>query len=493
MEESGSAIGFLENKTILITGSTGFLAKILLEKILRIQPNVKKLYLLLRATDETTAMQRFCNEVMRKDLFKVLKEKWGANLDSFISEKVSVVASDISVSDMGLKGSTLVEEIKHNVQIIINLAATTNFNERYDVALGTNTLGAKHVVNFAKQCPNFKLLVHVSTAYISGEKEGFILETPHKLGESLNGTEGLNIEIEQRIIEQRLKQLKANGASEKDVTIAMKDLGIQRANEYGWPNTYVFTKAMGEMLINDLKHNLPLIIIRPTIVTSTYKEPFSGWIEGTRTIDSLIVGYAKGKLTFIPCDTNSIIDMIPADMVVNTIIATMVRHKFQPPYQTRIYHIGSSMRNPIKIGDLQRFICQYFIEKPWINGDGNATKVKKITIFNNMASFHRYITIRYLIFLKILELVNKASCHSFEDKYIDLKRKLNWVIRQVQLYRPYLFFKVRFDDTNLEKLGRATQQNERNRETLFFDPKDINWENYFLNVHIPGLVKYVLK
>ena len=68
---------------------------------------------------------------MGKDLFKVLKEKWGANLDSFISEKVSVVSSDISVSDMGLKDSILVEEIKHNVQIIINLAATTNFNERY--------------------------------------------------------------------------------------------------------------------------------------------------------------------------------------------------------------------------------------------------------------------------------------------------------------------------------------------------------------------------
>uniref|UniRef100_A0A0A0KB44 Fatty acyl-CoA reductase n=2 Tax=Cucumis sativus TaxID=3659 RepID=A0A0A0KB44_CUCSA len=493
MEECGStAIGFLENKTILITGATGFLAKILLEKILRIQPNVKKLYLLLRATDETTAMQRFCNEVMGKDLFKVLKEKWGANLDSFISEKVSVVSSDISVSDMGLKDSILVEEIKHNVQIIINLAATTNFNERYDVALGTNTLGAKHVVDFAKQCPNFKLLVHVSTAYISGEKEGFILETPHKLGESLNGTEGLNIEIEQKIIEQRLKQLKDNGASEKDVTIAMKDLGIQRANQYGWPNTYVFTKAMGEMLINDLKHNLPLIIIRPTIITSTYKEPFSGWIEGTRTIDSLIVGYAKGKLTFIPCDTNSIIDVIPADMVVNTIIATMVMHKLQYR-QTIIYHVGSSTRNPMKIDDLQRFICKYFTEKPWINGDGNAIKVKKITVFNNLASFHTYITIRYSFFLKVMEWVNKASFHSFEDKYIDLERKLNWVMRQLQFYRPYLFFKARFDDTNLEKLGRATHENETNRDTLFFDPKDINWENYFLNVHIPGLVKYVLK
>lgn len=75
---------------------------------------------------------------------------------------------------------------------------------------------------------NWECLLYFLAAYISGEKEGFILETPHKLGESLNGTEGLNIEIEQKIIEQRLKQLKDNGASEKDVTIAMKDLGIQR-------------------------------------------------------------------------------------------------------------------------------------------------------------------------------------------------------------------------------------------------------------------------
>lgn len=51
---------------------------------------------------------------------------------------------------------------------------------------------------------------------------------------------------------------------------------------YGWSNTYVFTKAMGEMLLGQFKDNVPLVILRPTIITSTYKEPFSGWIEGIR-------------------------------------------------------------------------------------------------------------------------------------------------------------------------------------------------------------------
>ena len=55
-----------------------------------------------------------------------------------------------------------------------------------------------------------------------------------------------------------------------------------RARLFGWPNTYVFTKAMGEMLVGKFKGDLPLVIVRPTIVTSTFKEPFPGWIEGVR-------------------------------------------------------------------------------------------------------------------------------------------------------------------------------------------------------------------
>jgi len=39
---------------------------------------------------------------------------------------------------------------------------------------------------------------------------------------------------------------------------------------------------MGEMLVEQLKGNLSVVTIRPTIVTSTFKEPFPGWAEGVR-------------------------------------------------------------------------------------------------------------------------------------------------------------------------------------------------------------------
>ena len=58
--------------------------------------------------------------------------------------------------------------------------------------------------------------------------------------------------------------------------------GWSRARNYGWQNTYSFTKAMGEMVVEDTKGELPVIIIRPSIIESTLKEPIPGWIEGNR-------------------------------------------------------------------------------------------------------------------------------------------------------------------------------------------------------------------
>ncbi|KVH90680.1 Fatty acyl-CoA reductase [Cynara cardunculus var. scolymus] len=148
----------------------GFVVRItavFVEKILRVQPNVKKLYLLIRAADAKSALQRFNTEAVAKDLFKLLKEKHGTNLQNFLSEKVT------------------------------------------------------------PKCVNIKLFLHVSTAYVSGEKPGLMLETPYYLGDSLNGTSGLDIEEERRIVEDKLKELKSDqNADDKSIKLAMIDLGI---------------------------------------------------------------------------------------------------------------------------------------------------------------------------------------------------------------------------------------------------------------------------
>ncbi|XP_045829436.1 fatty acyl-CoA reductase 3-like [Trifolium pratense] len=489
--ELGSVLHFLQNKTILITGATGFLAKILLEKILRVQPNVKKVYLLLRAADAKSATHRFHNEIIGKDLFRILKEKLGTNFTTFLSEKLTLVPGDISLEDLGLEDSILKEEIYNQTDVIVNLAANTNFDERYDISLGLNTFGIKYIINFAKKCSQLKVLVHVSTAYVCGEGEGLILEKPHQLGHSLNGVNGLDIDVEVKVVRDKLSELQQLGATEEEIKMVMKNLGLTRAKLYGWPNTYVFTKAMGEMLLGQLKENLSVVIVRPAIVTSTFKEPFPGWSEGVRTIDSLAVAYGKGKLTCFLGDLNAIVDAIPADMVVNAILVAIVAHANYP--SETIYHVGSSVRRPLIYSNLQEFGFRHFSVKPWINKDGKPIKVSKVMVFSNMDSFRRFMFIRYLLMLKGLELANTALCQYFQGTYLDLKRKIQIVNRLVDLYKPYLFFKGAFDDMNTEKLRVAARQGGVETDLFYFDPKVIDWDDYFLNIHLPGVVKYILK
>ncbi|KAL1192971.1 Fatty acyl-CoA reductase 3 [Cardamine amara subsp. amara] len=150
-----SVLKYLDHKSILVIGAAGFLGKIFVEKILRVAPNVKKLYLLLRASDKKSATERFNDEILVKDLYKVVKEKYGPNLN-LILEKLTIVNGDIFLDDLGLhhQDSDLYEMV-HQLDAIINLAATINFDERYDIALGINTLGAANALN---SCTGAKVL-----------------------------------------------------------------------------------------------------------------------------------------------------------------------------------------------------------------------------------------------------------------------------------------------------------------------------------------------
>ncbi|CAN4100758.1 unnamed protein product [Withania somnifera] len=392
--ELTSVLKFLENRSILVTGATGFLAKIFVEKILRVQPNVKKLYLLLRAKDNNAALERFNNEAVAKDLFKLLREKYGANLSTFISQKTTIIPGDISCENLGIKDSNLLEEMGREVEVVVNLAATTNFDER--------------------------------------------------------------------------------------------------ARIYGWPNPYVFTKALGEMALGDLKEDVPLVIFRPTIITSTFKDPFPGWVEGIRTIDSLAVGYGKGKITCFVGNPKSVIDIIPVDLVVNAMIVTMMAHAEQRGSQT-IYHVGTSVSNTIEFTSLQEYAYRYFREHPYINKEGKPVIVGKVTVLSSMDSFRRYMALHYVIPLKGLEIVNSLLCQFFQDKYLELDRKIKFVMRLIDLYGPYLFFKGIYDDMNTEKLRRAAKESGIEMDLFNFNPKTINWDDYFMNIHLPGVVKYVFK
>lgn len=54
-------------------------------------------------------------------------------MNSLISEKVVIVPGDITCEDLGVKDSALIDQMWCQIDVIVNLAATTNFDERYIV------------------------------------------------------------------------------------------------------------------------------------------------------------------------------------------------------------------------------------------------------------------------------------------------------------------------------------------------------------------------
>ncbi|KFK33885.1 hypothetical protein AALP_AA5G072900 [Arabis alpina] len=492
-----NCVQFFQNKTILVTGATGFLAKVFVEKILRVQPNVNKLYLLVRASNNEAATNRLRTEVFEKSLFKVLRENLGdESLNTLLLEKVVPVAGDISTDNLGVKDSNLRERMQNEIDIVVNVAATTNFDERYDVGLGINTFGALNVLNFAKKCVKAKLLLHVSTAYVCGEKSGLLLEKPFAMEEicDKNGLQ-LDINLERELMKQRLKELNEQDCSEEDINLSMKELGMKRAKIHGWPNTYVFTKSMGEMLLGNHKENLSLVIIRPTMITSTFSEPFPGWMEGLRTVDSVIIAYGKGVLKCFLVDVNSVCDMIPVDMVANAMITAAAAHAGGSGVHM-VYHVGSSNQNPVTFGEIHEISVRYFTKNPLRSRNGSLITVSKVRFISTMALFSLYMNLRYKLPLQLLRLIDLIYPWRNGDKYGDKNRKIKLVMRLVELYEPYVLFKGIFDDRNTESLCATLKEEEsKTSESLMFDfdPKSINWGDYLTNIHIPGLITHVLK
>ncbi|GMP89240.1 hypothetical protein CsSME_00040902 [Camellia sinensis var. sinensis] len=128
--ELRSGIGivkFFREKKFLVTGGTGFLAKVLLEKILTVS-DVDRIYLTIKAENKEAATER-----LKDELFKRLQQTYGESYQDFMPSKLVPVVGNVCKDNPALE-EDVADATKNEVDVIINSAANTNFDERYDVA-----------------------------------------------------------------------------------------------------------------------------------------------------------------------------------------------------------------------------------------------------------------------------------------------------------------------------------------------------------------------
>src|SRR5947208_15332787 len=89
------------DRKIFIIGATGFLAKVTLSMLLHRFPNVRKVYVTVRARSQEESEARFWNNVMTAPPFDPLRDRYGDATDGFIRDKAGVVGGGIAETTPG--------------------------------------------------------------------------------------------------------------------------------------------------------------------------------------------------------------------------------------------------------------------------------------------------------------------------------------------------------------------------------------------------------
>jgi fatty acyl-CoA reductase len=166
------------------------------------------------------------------------------------------------------------------------------------------------------------------------------------------------------------------------------------------PNTYTYTKALAESLLVDECGPLPVAIVRPSIVTSSWREPMPGWVESLNGATGLIVGLGKGVFRSMLSDLKASADFVPVDTVVNLMIAVAWNITIQRPNGVMLYNCTSGQSNGLTWGEAEKINYPLILQYP-------STQIFRYPIRNFIES--RYLHKTYWLFDHMIAYIFDAT------------------------------------------------------------------------------------
>jgi fatty acyl-CoA reductase len=477
----------LSGKRILITGTTGFLAKVILEKLIRTVPDVAQLILLIRA-DQTgsSARARFEREIASSSVFDKMRAEQPAFLEQFFANKIECITGEVTEVGFGLP-LPFFAELSRRVDLVINTAASVNFREALDVALRINALSLENVAALARSAN--APLIQISTCYVNGHNRGEMREhIVHPAGATIARHREGYYDIGALLVhlQHRIDQINAEVKEPVLRARRLTELGIEEANYYGWNDTYTFTKWMGEQLAMRAMQGRTLTIVRPSIIESTLQEPAPGWIEGVKVADAIILAYARGKTSFFPAMPDEIIDIIPADLVANGVLLAAAEALAEPDLQ-RVYQACTGSSNPVLLGKVIDLI-QAESKRNW-------RSYERLFYHAPQRDFQVVSRRTFLLVLNAMRL--GAGLWSAARRLVgaDPETPAMETLRTTHLlaltFSFYTAPQYRFHNTELQALARRFSSEDTARFPV--DAGLIDWPDYLCRIHMAGLNRYALR
>jgi alcohol-forming fatty acyl-CoA reductase len=507
----------LARRHILLIGVTGFIGKVWLANLLKDLPEIGKIYLLIRRQRSTSAARRFQKIVEESPLFEGFHEELGDRLARFINERVEVVEGDVTMPGLGLEEETR-KKLAATLDLVVNSSGLTDFNPDLRSALSVNVEATVQLMDFIRQCDHAGLL-HLSTCYVVGFRDGRVKEercadynpiaapdfdaererqSLHRLvkeieerSESEEVTEQLRARIRDRArtpkrltdtaLDSQVRKLRPRWVRNQ-----LTEAGMQRAREFGWPNTYTMTKSLAESLIARLGSDLPIAIVRPSIVETSLHDPFQGWNEGVNT--SAPISYLLGTyFRQLPSNERKCLDLVPVDLVcrgMTLIAAAIIRRRHE-----QVYQLATSAVNPC---DMRRSVELTGLahRKHYLAQDGMEHRLRarfdSITV-----SKERYQNLSAPRQRALVQAIQKMSSPLQLKKppFAQIERGLDRVEKLIELYEPFILHNEHvFEAENVELLSEALPDEEK--EMFGYDALAIDWWEYWINIHIPALRRW---
>jgi alcohol-forming fatty acyl-CoA reductase len=504
----------LAGRRLLVTGSTGFLGTALVERLLRSVPDAE-LVLLVRSGRRSTADQRVRREVLRNDAFDRLRADLGADaFDEMTARRVQVLAGDVGKDDLGLDDAG--REVLATVDTVIHSAATVAFDSPLDGAVEVNLLGPMRIAETLRSVGSQAHLVAVSTCYVAGNRRGRAPELPLAAQpftqdvdwrREVAAARRTRADVEadsrtprmlDRFHKDARRELGAAGmpllasraekAREAWVDEQLVEAGRARARSLGWPDAYAYTKALGEQALLDTRGDIPVTIVRPSIIESALSEPRPGWIRGFRMAEPVIISYARGLLKEFPGIPEGVVDVIPVDLVVAAVIDAAARG---PEPEPTIVQVASGSANPFKYRRLVDLVQEWFGENPLYDTKGQPIVVPEWTFPGRgrvQGQLERAVKLlgraeRTLSSLPLRGTQARWSA-TVEERKADAERALTYV----ELYGAYAETEAIFQVDRL--LARWATLDAADQAAFCFDPRVVQWDDYVRNVHLPSVVDH---
>ena len=498
----------LAGQKIVMTGVTGFIGEQLLWKILGELPETT-VSVLVRRKGSASARDRVVS-LVKKKIFTDIREAAGG-ADALVDARIEVIEGDLPH----------VPALPGDLDVLVHCAGDVSFDPPIDQAFTTNVVGTLALMERMLEAvrgpdgqptrvPHY---VHISTAYTAGRRRGAIAEAPqeHTADYAAETEAGLamreRVEADSRMPE-RLAALRREAEREhrqagylttaEDTERRRKEwvqselvaAGTERARSLGWTDVYTFTKALGERVVAEVGADVHVSIVRPAIVESSWQHPYPGWIEGFKMAEPLILAYGRGELPEFPGSPDSVLDIVPCDLVVNAIVAVAATRP--EPGRPQFYHVSSGARNPLTLFDMYGHIRSYFTDHP-LENTAKPGKPLPEWDFPGAASVDRLLKATMLghtVAERVLAKAPRSDRTRKMARDLDLMRgRLDFWRKYHTLYNEYAQSELHFVDDNTLALSRSLD--EADVAAFAFDTAVYDWRTYIEDVHCPSITSSV--